>query len=264
MTMVKWIGLAAAALMACGSAAAETPAEKGLRIAEAADAFDAGFESYTVDGVMTLRDRTGSTSERSFSQRGLEVADDGDKSLIVFHRPPDIEGTALLTHAHVTGEDDQWLFLPALKRVKRISAANRSGSFVASEFAYEDISSQEVEEFTYEWIAEEPCPGAGAVCHVIDRFPTYEGSGYIRQRVWMDTEAYRIFKIDYYDRKASLLKTLTAADYAVYEGKHWRADRITMANHQTGKSTDMVWSGYAFKVGLDDGDFSRRALQRSR
>lgn len=246
--------------------AAEAPDAKGLRIARAADADDAGFDNYVVRGVMTLRDRGGGSSRRDFTHRVLEVPGDGDKSIIVFHSPPDIEGTALLTFAHVSGDDDQWLYLPALKRVKRISASNRSGSFVASEFAYEDISSQEVEEFTYRYIAEEPCPGdgAGQTCHAIDRFPTYPGSGYTRQRVWMDVDEYRIYKIDYYDRKNSLLKTLHGEVYRVYQGRHWRPDRMRMINHQTGKSTDLDWAGYRFNAGLASSDFTKRSLERVR
>ena len=67
--------------------------------------------------------------------------------------------TATLTFTHKTGPDDQWLYLPTLKRVKRISSDNRSGAFVGSEFAYEDLSSQEIEKYTYKWIEDVPCPG---------------------------------------------------------------------------------------------------------
>ncbi len=77
------------------------------------------------------------------------MSDDGDKSLFVFDEPRDVQGTAFLIHAHREDADDQWLYLPALKRVKRISSANRSGSFMGSEFAYEDMTAQEVEKFTY-------------------------------------------------------------------------------------------------------------------
>lgn len=259
-----WVFMLAASF--ASAALAETEQEKGLRLARAADAHDAGFESYTVNGVMTLRDNTGTESIRDFTQSVLEVGDDGDKSLVVFRRPLDIEGTALLTHAHIDGDDDQWLLLPALRRVKRISASNRSGSFVASEFAYEDISSQEVEEFDYAWIRDELCPPPNGTltCHVIDRHPAYEGSGYIRQRVWMDDTEFRVFKIEYVDRKDSLLKTFLATDHSRYDNRHWRPARMVMTNHQTGKETLIEWSDYEFGIDLDDSDFTRRALERTR
>lgn len=257
--------LIAASVAFTGVAGAETPQEKGLRLARAADAHDAGFGNFTVRSVMTLRDGTGTESVRDFRQDVLEVHGDGDKSLIVFHSPPDVKGTALLTHAHVSGDDDQWLLLPALNRVKRISASNRSGSFVGSEFAYEDISSQEVEEFSYAWLRDEACPAPDQTltCHVIDRFPTYEGSGYIRQQVWMDSKEFRVLRIDYFDRKESHLKTLRAENYERYLDRHWRPARMVMINHQTGKETDLDWSDYKFDAGLDDGDFTKRALERA-
>ena len=248
------------------STPAETSEEKGLRLARAADDHDADFGSYVVRGVMTLSDATGAKSIRDFDQDVLEVTDDGDKSLVVFNKPRDIKGTGLLTHAHSDGDDDQWLFLPALKRVKRISSSNRSGAFVASEFAYEDLSSQEVEEFDYVWIRDEPCPPPEErlTCHVTERFPTYEGSGYIREAVWMDDTEYRIFQIEYFDRKDTRLKTFHVSGYNQYAGRHWRPATMTMTNHQTGKATVIDWSDYKFGVDLGDSDFTRRALERSR
>ena len=76
----------------------------------------------------------------------------GDKSIIVFDSPRDIGGTALLSHTKILEPDDQWLYLPALGRVKRISSGNKSGPFVGSEFAYEDLVSQEVDKYNYRWL----------------------------------------------------------------------------------------------------------------
>ena len=165
--------LAVAVLFASAPpAAAETPEEKGLRIAGEAVLRDEGFGDSEVALTMVLRNRHGEESVRRFRTRTLELIDDGDKTLSVFDEPADVRGTALLTHTHKTGDDDQWLYLPALKRVKRIGSSNRSGSFVGSEFSYEDLSSQEVEKYTYRWLREEPCPGAPELaCQVTERFP---------------------------------------------------------------------------------------------
>ena len=124
---------------------AETPEEKGLAIAQEDDNRDNGFQDFTASMVMVLKNRQGEESSRNIRNKTLEVENDGDKSLSIFERPRDVKGTALLNFTHKTGTDDQWLFLPALKRVKRISSANKSGSFMGSEFAFEDITSQEVE-----------------------------------------------------------------------------------------------------------------------
>jgi len=128
------VGLVAilAPLLATADSRAQTPEERGLAIAREADARDSGFGDWTAEVLMVLRDSAGGESRRDMRVSVLEMPGDGDRSLIVFNRPPDIDGTALLTHAHKSGEDDQWLYLPSVARVKRISAANKSGPFVAA------------------------------------------------------------------------------------------------------------------------------------
>jgi len=247
------------------AARGETAEEKGLRIAREAHDFDKDFGDFTVEGEMILRNKNGQEARRVIKNRVLEVPDDGDKSITIFDRPLDIKGTALLTFTHKVGGDDQWLYLPALKRVKRISSSNKSGSFVGSEFAYEDLTSQEVEKYTHKWLRDEPCPGEAALtCHVAERYPVDEKSGYTRQIVWVEVETYRPIKVDYYDRKDAFLKTLVFESYRAYLERHWRADRLVMVNHQTGKSTDLMWRDYRFRTGLTDRDFDKSSLRRAR
>ncbi len=241
---------------------AETPEEKGLAIAIEADRRDTGFNDYKADLVMILRNRKGDESRREIKTRNLEVANDGEKSLSLFESPRDVKGTAFLTFSHKTGPDDQWLYLPALKRVKRISSSNKSGSFMGSEFAYEDIVSNEVEKYRYRYLKEVACDALR--CFEYERFPVDPNSGYTRQVVWMDTGEYRIQKIVFYDRKDSLMKTLVYKDYKQYLEKYWRADEMYMENHQTGKSTRLIWKDYRFGTGLKDKDFNKNALKRAR
>ncbi|HEB63048.1 MAG TPA: outer membrane lipoprotein-sorting protein, partial [Gammaproteobacteria bacterium] len=158
--------------------------EKGLAIAVEMDQRDTGFHDMTADMVMTLRNRKGDESVRYIRIRTLEVEGDGDKSISIFDRPRDIKGTAMLTFSHGLKADDQWLYLPGLKRVKRISSKNKSGSFMGSEFAYEDLSSQEIEKYTYKWLRDEPC--GELQCYVIERVPAYKYSGYTRMVSWID------------------------------------------------------------------------------
>lgn len=243
-------------------AQAETPEEKGRAIAVEADARDTGFGDSTADLVMILKNRHGQESTRRIRNRTLEVSGDGDKSLVIFDRPADIKGTAMLTFTHKVGHDDQWLYLPALKRVKRISSANKSGSFMGSEFAYEDLASQEVEKYTDRWLRDEEYGGQS--CFVIERDPVDPRSGYTRQVVWIDQSEYRTLKIDYYDRKNALLKTLTYHGYQQYLGQYWRADEMVMVNHQTGKSSRLMFENYKFRTGLQDKDFTKNSLKRAR
>jgi len=253
-------------LLACfyniSSAIAETPEEKGLAIAIEDDKRDNGFQDFTASMVMILKNRQGEESSRKIRNKTLEVKNDGDKSLSIFDWPRDVKGTALLNFTHKTGNDDQWLYLPALKRVKRISSANKSGSFMGSEFSYEDITSQEVEKYTYKWIRDEEY--RDEKCFVFERYPVYKNSGYTRQVVWLDHKDYKILQIKFYDRKGALLKILNQSDFKQYLGKYWYPGTMYMENHQTGKSTLVTWKNYKFRNGLGSKDFNKSSLKRAR
>ncbi len=146
-TIISVTLLLAFTLLLADMADATTPDEKGFEIAARSDRTDVGFGESEVELQMVLRNAAGQEATRSLRISTLEKPDEsvGDKSLVLFNTPRDIRGTALLSHAKILDPDDQWLYLPSLKRVKRISSSNKSGPFVGSEFAYEDISSQEVE-----------------------------------------------------------------------------------------------------------------------
>jgi len=241
----------------------ETAEEKGLAIAMEADKRDEGFGDYTANMTMILKNRQGKESKRTIRSKTLEVPGDGDKSLSIFDTPRDVKGTAFLTFSHKKGDDEQWLYLPALKRVKRINSRNKSGSFMGSEFAYEDIASQEVEKYTYKHLREEEYQGT--LCFVGESFPVdKKNSGYTKRISWVDTAEYRLLKVEFYDRKKSLLKTLTIEGYQQYLDKYWRADSMNMVNHQTGKSTTLLWNDYKFRTGLTDKDFNSTSLKRVR
>ena len=243
-------------------ARSESAEETGLKIAQDAHAREKGFGNFTAQQTMVLRNKHGQESRRQLRVKVLEVSEDGDKSLFVFDEPRDVKGTALLIHAHRESADDQWLYLPALKRVKRISSSNQSGSFMGSEFAYEDLTPQAVEKFTYRYLRDEAY--GDLTCTVSERFPVDKKSGYSRQVVWRDKEERRVWKVEYYDRKNSHLKTLTLENYAQYLERYWRAGEMTMVNHLTGKSTVLTWTDFEFQTDLNDRDFTQTGLRRVR
>ena len=239
-----------------------TPEDIGLDIARKASALEEGFGNFTARQAMVLRNRHGQESRRQLRVKVLEVQEDGDKSLFVFDEPRDVRGTALLVHAHRESADDQWLYLPALKRVKRISSSNRSGSFMGSEFAYEDMTAQAVEKFTYRYLRDEPCGDLS--CTVTERMSTDRKSGYSRQVVWRDKDELRVWKVEYYDRRNAHLKTLTLEGYQQHLDRYWRAGVMTMVNHLTGKSTVLTWTDYRFGTDLQERDFRKTGLKRVR
>ncbi len=161
--------------------------ERGTEIALASEKWDEGYGDTEAIMKMVLYNRHGETSERELRQRSLERVglDVGDKSMIIFDTPRDVAGTAMLTYANILEADDQWLYMPAAKRVKRISSKNKSGPFMGSEFAFEDFSSQEFGKYAYRHLRDEACPDDESLtCHVVERYPLYANSGYVKQIGW--------------------------------------------------------------------------------
>lgn len=239
-----------------------TAEEQGLQIITELDKRDTGFGDSKARLKMRLINRKGDESLRSLKLKTLEVIGDGDKSLTIFDSPRDIKGTAFLSFTHALLADEQWLYLPALKRVKRISSSNKSGPFLGSEYAFEDLTSFEVAKFSYKYLRDQEVDGID--CFVIELLPRYEHSGYTREIAWIDKDRYIVIKVEYYDRKESLLKTQLFRNYKQYLNQYWRAGEQLMSNHQNGKSTALVWEEYQFGMGLTDRDFDKNTLKRAR
>ena len=185
-----------------------------------------------------------------------------NEGLTVFNSPHDVKGTAFLSFSHALEPDEQWIYLPALKRVKRISSRNKSGPFVGSEFAFEDMTSYEVEKFSYEYLGEEEVNGE--MCFVLKQTPNYDYSGYTFQKVWIDKSHYRVQKIEFYDKKEALLKVLMPKEYQLYKDKFWRPMRSEMQNVQTRKSTYLITEDINFDTDLLESDFDKNRLKRAR
>ena len=244
--------LLAAILCCAGPANAdENAGAKGLEIAKAAKTRDQSYGSYRGEAKMILRDRTGSANSRDFTALSLEVAGDGDHTSIEFQTPLDVRGLTVLTYAHRDHDDDQWLYLPAASRTRRITSGSRTGSFAGSEFSYEDLVGAVIEKYSYLWLRDEPCPGAAdRTCSVNEQRPKDPDSGYSRLVAWLDAQDYRAYQVEFYDRSGGHIKTLVSSDFKQFNNKYWRPMKMVMTNHITGKSTEMNWSSYDFNVRL--------------
>jgi len=275
--MVEWarqicFPLLISTLVMPNMAFAQTPVEKGFAIATEAKKRDEGFKDTVAILQMVLSNRQGRESRRKLKIKTFEITDQGtgDKSLVIFDSPRDVKGTAFLTHSKILDPDDQWIYLPALGRIKRISSSNKSGPFMGSEFSYEDMSSREVGKYSYKWLRNEPCGVSGGVsgdemtCFVIEAYPLYKKSGYTKLMSWIDTREYRTMKTEFYNRRGDLFKILKLSDYRLYLNKYWRAGNLFMENIVTGKKTWLVWSRFDFQTGLQENDFSRSRLKTAK
>lgn len=232
---------------------------RGDELAQAADRQLHGHGDSESRLVMTLISPRGETATRELRVRSREQ-DGAERTLMIFDTPRDVAGTALLSESRPQGEDQQWLYLPAVKRVKQIGSRNRSGPFMASEFAFEDIATPYWQKYRHRYLRDEKCGTLD--CHVLEREPLDENSGYSRQRVWLDRADKLVRRIEFHDRQGNLVKTYTATGFQRHQGRFWRPAEMLMVNARNGRQTRLSWSGFRFGIGLAESDFNQNALQR--
>ena len=218
-----------------------------------------GFKDSSAKLTMSLIDANGHIRKRSMKMIVLERKG-GNKSLMTFLSPADVKGTKFLTYEHLSKDDDQWLYLPAIKRVKRIASKSKSGSFMGSEFSYEDLSSFSAQKYIFDGNAQEKMVD-GVKYYVGQRIPKSKYSGYTKEISWVDAKRFLIKKVEYYDRKKELLKTATFDEYTKIKG-HWRIVQMSMSNHQNGKKTILRWDHEKIAIGLKERDFHKRVLKK--
>jgi outer membrane lipoprotein-sorting protein len=254
-------------VLAAPNAAARTADEiGGLPAEERAQAVvnelsvrNAGYKDMGGEVEMTLRDADGSESKRHFSLKVLErvSATAGDSSLITFDSPADVRGTAVLSRAGA-GADEQWLYLPAANRVRRIAAANRANSFVGSEFTFEDLTASDSRKYNWRLSGIEDC--GPLRCFALEATPKDPASAYTKRVLRVDSSEFRIQSTDFFDRNGAKLKTLAYTGYQRLNGKFWRSQAWTMKNHQSGKSTVLVFTSMRLGNGYSESDFASAML----
>jgi len=233
-------------------------AQTGEEIAQKSYAQVSGYKSSVSQTTMILTNAQGDTNKRKLTIEKLE-GKNGDKSLLTFLYPNDLKGTKLLSYEVIGGDDKQWLYLPALKRVKRISSRNKSGSFMASEFSYEDISSQNYKNYTY--------PSDAKVVHKdtkeyfeVLRIPKDKHSGYSKEILYIDTQKYLPRYGEYFDKQGRLLKKIYFSDYVKLHNV-WRVHKIVIENVQNKKSSTLNYNSDTINAHLREKDFSKRVLR---
>ncbi len=233
------------------------PVKKGLEIATKSNKSNDGFRGESAEMEMILINAQGEKIERKMVWKTMEVSGEGDKSIITFLWPADVKGSKMLTHSHKKGDDDQWLFLPALKKVKRISSRSKTGSFMGSEFSYEDLGSQELEKYDYKFIKDTKLNGKDH--WIVERYPKDKDSGYKRQVMWVNKANLQPSKVEYYDRKNEILKTANFKNYSKIQ-KWWRASSLEMVNHQTRKSSVLNWKSRKLGEKFSEREFHKNSL----
>ncbi len=224
-----------------------------------------GGQGY-VDGaselLATVRERSGAEASRKVHMRFLEREGDADRRLMVIESPNDEEGVALLTISSPDGKDDQWTFNPDTKQVKRVRRNSTATPFLGLDITFEDLSLQNIDRYAYRFLRATQFRGHDAF--VIERTPSYPHSGYSRLVTWVDQEHYYPLRTDYYAPNGELIKTLELFDYERYSDRFWRAGRMELVHHASGRQTTLIWQNYRFDLGLSAADFDINGLQRPR
>jgi len=214
--------------------------------------------------VLRLVSKSGATKERRVTRWVLSGPNDLDKILVRFQAPRDVENTALLTWEAADGNDDQWLYLPSVKKPKRIAASSKKNRFMGTDFAYEDLRSEPLAVHTYTLLGADVVDGAD--CFVVDAKPATErqaaDSGYSRRKIWIRKDHYVTVKREFYDRQDRLEKVETNRKLVNVAGTIWRSDELEMHDVQNGTRTLVTIESRAINRGLRDDFFSEAELIR--
>lgn len=232
----------------------------GLEVMKKQFDMDVGYHDTDSTGKMVLMG-SGSSTEREFAFKQLEkTAADGTKALVMILKPEELAGTGLLSYTNIGRPNDQWIYLPALKKTKRIAGASKSGSFIGSEFSFEDLTPLKLEDYDYALTKTEPCGDAS--CYVIESKPHDADSSYSKLVTWVRTDNYQNVKADLYNKSGVLFKQATFEDIRQLNGKFWRPFKMTMKNLQNNNETQLIISTYKVQTGLNASNFSQAVLER--
>jgi uncharacterized protein len=222
--------------------------------------------SVRVDTTMVLVNGRGQQRERATSGLVKLQPNGVDSKLVVkFSTPPDIKGTGVLQIEHSEGEDDLWVYLPALKKSRRLVANNKKDSFVGSDFSYGDITLPRVDQYRHTLLRSETSDGHH--CHVVESVPATDvvkaNSGYSKKITWVRTDNFVESKVEYYDLAGRLLKTQRTGRHQLVEPDkgRWFVMQREMTNHQSGHRTTITASK-AEAAAIPDESFTTRYLER--
>jgi hypothetical protein len=242
----------------------DAPAD-GLEVMKRNDQATRSATEHTVMEMKLINNRD-QERVRTIEGWSREVGDDEEKRFARFLEPGDVKDTSLLTYDYDQKDDDIWLYLPALKKVKRILSSNKTDYFMGSDFTYWDMENVDLINWDYTLEGEEDVDGVATykVSGKPKNDAELEESGYTRTLVWIGKEDFLVRKAEYYDTKDRLAKTLEASDIRpVGEGgAHPRAHQVRMNNLITKHSTVLTFSTLELDVSVDDKVFSQRNLRQ--
>ena len=218
-------------------------------------------------GTMALINDKGQIRERHYTTDAVLQPNGIDSKLLVkFSYPTDIKGTAFLQIEHIDADDDEWIYLPALGKSRRLVANNKKDSFVGSDFSYGDVSLPSVDLYEHRLLGSETVGGQD--CYKIESTPKTEAtktnSGYSRKITWIRKDSFLEAQVQYYDLSGRLLKTQVVSSPKLIEPgrQRWFALRREMTNQQTGHKTVLNFDSVDASAPIPEDFFTTRYLER--
>ena len=207
---------------------------------------------------MTLVNKRGKKRERRIHSKSLKV--EGLRRTVVrFLAPPDVQGTSFLLIERKGESDDQYLYLPALKRTRRIAGSQKSGSFMGSDFSYADMESKDVTESTWKKLPDEKIGAAD--CYHVEAVPKKpEDEDYAKTEHWIHKKTWLPLRVRFYDKKGGKLKkTLFVEEFKKVQGR-WLVTRARMKNEKKGSSTLIEMETIDLKAVVPETELTVEAL----
>ncbi len=213
--------------------------------------------------TLTITDRNGATRVRTNTMISKKYPDGTEKRLIRFVSPAEVQGTAILLHDYPESQDDMWIYLPALKRVRRIVSSEKGKSFMGSEFTNADISSPPSSDFTNRHM---PSSGSNGLI-IIESIPAdaslVSQYGYARRVSYFSRENLHLQKMEFFDRNGAHFKTIEVLDTEPTGGNgRYMITNMQAVNHQTGRSSSMKMEKVSTSVKPADSLFDVQNLDR--
>ena len=228
-------------------------------VARSLETFYYAGEDQRARVTMRLVNPQGKERRREMTLLRKNLGTEGEQRYyIYFHEPSDVKGTAFMVWKYPAREDDRWIFIPAIRLVRRIAADDKRSSFVGSDFTYEDVSGREVADETHSLLGKEILDGRPV--YRIESVPKAKVD-YARRFSWIDEERGLPLKEDYYDVRGERLRTFTANEVRDVGG-HWTVTRRTMRDAQSGHRTEVAYDEVDYDIGVTEDLFSERYLRR--
>lgn len=213
---------------------------------------------------MILVTRDGKQRRRTMETFFKKGEGEDDSNLLRFRSPPTIRGTALLTREASDREDDQWVYLPAFKKSKKIASNKKTNRFAGTDFTFEDLRTEDYAANTYTKKEDTKVEDGGKSldCYTVESKPkNTDLSGYSRRVIFVEKARFIIVKVDFYDHKKRHHKTLSSRGFEKVDSL-WRAKRSMMMDHQRGSKTLWEFSERKINPGLSDSLFTKSSLER--